>query len=109
VSRPPRIDNVSTYQEGALVYVSVSFSDPDSDADGFGFRGANGAGWAEETHPFSAPSYGRVAPGRFDYPFNHGCGTPDQQSSDVEFWIYDRSGNRSGSTVVRLACSTGVG
>ena len=60
------------------------FSDPSHTATGFGFRGANGAGWAEESHPFSDPSYGRVSPGQVDYPFNLGCGTDREYESDID-------------------------
>jgi hypothetical protein len=99
----PRIVETTTYQEGSLVYVSARFS---GDATGFGFRGANGAGWAEESHSFANPSYGRVQPGRVDYPFNHACGTSQQYESDVEFWVYNGADKRSGSAVVHLACSS---
>jgi hypothetical protein len=103
-SPPPEITGTSTYVEGVLVYLSVSFSDSDDNAEGFGFRGAKGSGWGEESHPFSDPSYGRVYPGGVDYPFNHACGTANQYESDVEFWIYDADGNRSQSVVVHLSC-----
>lgn len=106
---PPVIVATSTYQEGALVFVSVSYTDPNGDAVGFGFRGANGSGWAEESHPFGSPSYGRATAGRIDYPFNHGCGTQRTYESDVEFWIYDQAGNRSASVVIHLQCPSAAG
>jgi len=65
---------------------------------------ANGAGWAEESHPFSSPSYGRVSPGIIEYPFNHGCGTSREYQSDVQAWIYDTAGRRSPPVIVHLAC-----
>src|SRR3954466_10610378 len=100
-----RIVQVETFREGVLVFFRLVFSDPNSDAAGFGFRGANGVGWAEENHLFSSPSYGRVSPGRIEYPFNHGCGTRSEYKSDVEAWIYDRASRRSPSIVVHLECS----
>ncbi len=96
----PRIDSTETYREGALVYVRVRYS---GDADGFGFRGANGAGWAEEAHPFTDPSYGRVTPGQVDYPFNHDCGGDGESESDVEFWVYG-DGGRSEPVIIHLSC-----
>ena len=104
--RPPRITRVETYREGGLVYLRAFFTDPNGDAKGFGFRGANGSGWAEESHPFSNPSYGRVGPGRVDYPFNLGCGTGRDYETDIEFWIYDASGLRSESKIHHLTCGT---
>jgi hypothetical protein len=104
-SPAPAITGTSTYVEGGLVYLRVSYSDSDGNAQGFGFRGALGSGWGEESHPFSDPSYGRVYPGGVDYPFNHGCGTSSTYESDVEFWIYDANGNRSQSVIVHLACN----
>lgn len=101
----PQIVQVSTYQEGVLVYFSVRYSDPGNNAQGFGFVGVNGAGWGEENHPFSSPSYGRVSPGRVDYPFNHGCGTSSQIQSDVQVWIYDTAGTRSQAVTIHLACT----
>jgi len=97
---PPRIDSTETYREGALVYVRVRYS---GDAEGFGFRGANGAGWAEEAHPFTDPSYGRVTPGQVDYPFNHDCGGDGESESDVEFWVYG-DGGRSEPVIIHLSC-----
>jgi hypothetical protein len=79
-SGPPRIEATETYREGELVYARVRYS---GDAAGFGFRGANGSGWAEESHPFSDPSYGRVSPGQVDYPFNLACGTDGEYESDI--------------------------
>ncbi|MFD2091177.1 esterase/lipase family protein [Blastococcus deserti] len=104
VDPAPRIAAVDTYTEGALVYVSLSFTDPDGDAQGFGFRGINGAGWAEENQTFTETSYGRVTPGRIDYPFNHACGTGSPVESDIEAWIYDAAGHRSEPVAVHLGC-----
>ena len=67
-----------------------------------GFRGVNGAGWAEESHSFADPSYGRVTPGQVDYPFNHAWGGA-QLESDIEFWV-DGEGGRSASVTVHLRC-----
>jgi hypothetical protein len=97
------INSVDTYQEGPLIYLSVRFSDPSGLAHGFGFRGANGSGWAEENHPFSDPSYGRVSPGRVDYPFNHDCGGRSIES-DVEFWVINDFGVRGEPAVAHLTC-----
>lgn len=69
-SQPPRIDRFETRREGALVYLRMYFTDPNGDVQGFGFRGANGAGWAEENHSFANPSFGQVGPGWIEYPFN---------------------------------------
>jgi hypothetical protein len=105
---------VETFREGILVFFRVFFTDPNNDAKGFGFRGSR---WAEETHPFSSPSYGRMAARRsgadpkfydsitIEYPFNHGCGTGSEIESDVEVWIYDSAGLISQSVTVPLACS----
>jgi pimeloyl-ACP methyl ester carboxylesterase len=101
------ITSATTYQKGALVYFSISYSDPANNAQGFGFVGINGSGWAEETHPFSSPSYGIVGPNSIDYPFNLGCGTPQQISeSDVAAWIYGTEGIQSKQVVIHLTCQT---
>ncbi|MGH3222221.1 MAG: hypothetical protein ACRDPY_26600 [Streptosporangiaceae bacterium] len=105
-SQGVQITHVETYQKGALVYFRIYYNDPDNDAEGFGFAGVNGSGWAEETHPFFSPSYGIVGAGRIDYPFNLGCGTPQQISrSDVKAWIYDTAGVRSKPVIVHLSCT----
>jgi tetratricopeptide (TPR) repeat protein len=104
-SLAPKIVRVETFREGVYVFFRLFFTDPNSNAAGFGFKGAKGAGWAEANFPFSSPSYGRVAPGRIDYPFNHGCGTGSEYESDVEAWIYNSTGVRSPSITVHLACS----
>lgn len=57
-----------------------------------------GSGWAEEAHPFSNPSYGRVSDGTIAYPFKHPAGF----ESDVEAWIYDKEGLRSDPVTVHL-------
>ena len=100
----PEIVRSETFSEGQLVFFRVFFTDPSNTATGFGFRGANGSPWAEEDHPFSSPSYGRVAPGKIEYPFNLACGTLSQYESDVETWIYDSDGQRSPSITVHLEC-----
>lgn len=104
---PPEITDSRTYREGDLVFFELSYTDPNNDAEGFGFRGAKGAGWAEEEHPFSNPSYGRVSQGKIAYPFNVLCDTGPAYESDVEAWIYDRAGLRSPSVTVHLACNAG--
>jgi hypothetical protein len=104
-SLAPKIMRAETFREGVMVFFRLFFTDPNNDATEFGFRGANGSGWAEETHPFSDPSYGRVFPGRIEYPFNHLCGTGSEYESDVEAWIDDSYGLRSPSVTVHLACS----
>jgi hypothetical protein len=100
----PQITHVSTYQNGLLVYVRVQYSDPGHYAEGFGFVGANGSGWAEENNSFADPSYGIPGPGRIDYPFNLGCGTSSEDTSDVQFWINDTAGDRSNPVIIHLAC-----
>jgi hypothetical protein len=101
-----KVTRVTTYQKGALVYFRLYYEDLDNDPAGFGFVGANGSGWAEESHPFSSPSYGIVGPGRVDYPFNLGCGTAQAQQSDVEAWIYDTAGTHSRPVNIHLACTS---
>jgi len=100
----PQITGVTTYQQGQLVYFKITYDDPGHDAEGFGFVGVNGSGWAEENHPFSAPSYGIVGPGTVSYPFNLACGTAQAYRSQVEAWIYDTAGDRSQPMVIDLAC-----
>lgn len=104
--QPPKIDHMETYLDGPLVYLKIFFTDPSRTAEGFGFRGAKGAGWAEENHPFSSPSYGRVGPGWVEYPFNHGCGTGHEIETDVEVWIYDSTGKQSEPVDAHLTCTT---
>jgi hypothetical protein len=101
----PQITSYTTYQKGQLVYFSVHYSDPGHDAKGFGFVGADGAGWAEENHSFSSPSYGIVGPDSIDYPFDLACGTARQYQSDVQAWIYDTAGTRSQPATIHLACT----
>jgi hypothetical protein len=100
---------VDAFRGGELIYVGWSFTDPDNDAAGFGFRGAKGSGWGEETHPFSDPSYGIVSNNRVDYPFNHRCGTTSEYESDVEAWIYDAQGHKSQPVITHLSCKTARG
>jgi serine/threonine protein kinase len=103
----PEITSVSTYTQGVFVYFDISYSDPGHDAEGFGFVGVNGSGWAEETHPFSSPSYGIVGTDSIAYPFNEGCATGQQYDSYVQAWIYDTAGNQSSPVVIHLVCSGG--
>lgn len=102
----PQISSVSTYQKGVLVYFDIHYTDPGNNAEGFGFVGVNGAGWAEENHPFTSPSYGIVGTDSISYPFNLACGTSQEYDSWVEAWIYDTSGTRSKSAVIHLVCTT---
>ena len=102
----PQISGIDGYQKGSLVYFSLTYADPGHDAKGFGFVGINGAGWKEENHPFSKPSYGIVGKDRIDYPFNLECGTSHQYKSYVEAWIYDSHGQRSNPVEVALTCTT---
>ena len=106
VLQPPQITRIYGYQKGVLDYFSLTYSDPDHDAKGFGFVGINGAGWVEENHPFSSPSYGIVGHDRIDYPFNLLCGTPQEYKSWVEAWIYDSQGIRSKPVEIVLTCTT---
>lgn len=102
----PQVTGVYAYQKGTLVYFSITYADPGNDAEGFGFVGMNGAGWAEENHPFSKPSYGIVGNHRIDYPFNLACGTAQEFKSYVEAWIYDSHGQRSNPVEIDLSCTT---
>jgi hypothetical protein len=102
----PQITGIYGYQKGSLVYFSLTYADPGHDAKGFGFVGIDGAGWAEENHPFSSPSYGIVGHDRIDYPFNLACGTPQQYKSWVEAWVYDSQGIRSNPVEIALSCTT---
>jgi hypothetical protein len=94
-----------TYAENPLLYFRLFFSDPDNAAAGFGFKGVNGSAWGEENHPFTSPSYGRVSPGRVDYPFDLLCGTQSAYESDVEAWIYNNAGQRTAPVTIHLACT----
>ena len=100
----PLIVSTSTYQEGVLVYARTNYTDVNGDAEGFGFRWRPGT----ESHPFSSPSYGRVSPGRVDYPFNLACGQPNQYAVDVQMWIYDKGGLKSRPVTVHVACRRGT-
>jgi hypothetical protein len=102
----PQITGIYGYQKGSLVYFSLHYANPDHDAKGFGFVGIKGAGWAEENHPFSHPSYGIVGNNSIDYPFNLACGTAHEYKSYVEAWIYDSHGQRSNPVEVDLSCAT---
>jgi hypothetical protein len=97
---------VGTYTQGQLVYFDIQYANPGNNAEGFGFVGVNGAGWAEENHPFTSPSYGIVGTDSIAYPFNEECGTAQQYTSYVEAWIYDTAGDRSTPVVIHLVCAT---
>jgi serine/threonine protein kinase len=101
----PEITRVETHTQGVLVYFDIQYSDPGNDAEGFGFVGVNGAGWAEENHPFTSPSYGIVGTDSISYPFNEDCGTAQQYDSYVQAWIYDTAGGRSTPVVIHLVCN----
>jgi hypothetical protein len=102
----PVIGSTSTYQEGVLIYVRINYADQDNDAEGLGFNWiVAGRDLGTSRHPFADPDYGRVSPGRVDYPFNHACGTSTQYESDVRAFIYDRTGRQSTPVTVHLTCS----
>jgi hypothetical protein len=88
-----RIANIETSVEGVHVYFRLYYTDLHNEVNGFGFVGADGSGWREENHPFSSPSFGRVSPGRVDYPFNHLCGQPGEYESVVEAWLNHCTGS----------------
>jgi hypothetical protein len=101
----PQITSVGAYQNGVLDYFRLTYSDSRHNAKGFGFVGINGSGWAEENHPFTAPSYGIVGTDTIDYPFNLLCGTARQYKSYVEAWIYNSQGIRSYPVQIALTCT----
>jgi len=105
VPRRPVITGISGYQSGSLVYFTIFFTNPGKDAKGFGFAGINGAGWAEENHPFSKPSYGVVGHDEISYPFNLACGTAEQYKSYVAAWIYNKADVRSQDVEITLTCT----
>jgi serine/threonine protein kinase len=105
----PEITSVGTHTQGVLVYFDIQYSNPGNNAVGFGFQGVNGSGWAEETHPFTSPSYGIVGTDSISYPFNEACGTAQQYSSYVEAWIYDSAGASSTPVVIHLVCAGSAG
>jgi hypothetical protein len=105
----PYITQVTTYTQGVFVYFKITYADPGHNAEGFGFVGVNGSGWAEESHPFSSPSYGIVGTNSIAYPFNQECGTAQQYDSYVEAWIYNTAGVQSQPVTIHLVCaSTGT-
>jgi hypothetical protein len=101
----PYITQVTTYTQGVFVYFKITYADPGNNAEGFGFVGINGSGWAQETHPFSSPSYGIVGPNSIAYPFNSGCGTAQQYDSYVQAWIYNTVGEQSPPVIIHLVCA----
>ena len=105
-SQLPDITRVDTYQQGAMVSFTISYTDTGNNAEGFGFVGVNGTSQPEEDYPFSSPSDGVVEPGSITYSFNQECGTTRQHASYVKAWIYDSAGARSKSVVIHLVCGT---
>lgn len=101
----PQVTAINGYQKGALVYFTIFYTNPDNDAKGFGFAGINGAGWAQENHPFSHPSYGIVGHSSISYPFNLACGAPQHYNSWVAAWIYDKANIRSQAVRIALNCT----
>jgi hypothetical protein len=86
------------------VFFSLLYS---NELAGFGFRGANGAGWAEESHMFGDSPYARVSPGRIEYPFNHLCETGPAYESDVEAWLQNSAGHQITPTLLSAnVCDT---
>jgi hypothetical protein len=102
----PYITQVTTYTQGVFVYFKITYADPGNNAEGFGFVGVNGSGWAEETHPFSSPSYGIVGTDSIAYPFNQECGTTQQYDSYVQAWIYNTAGEQSQPATIHLVCAS---
>jgi hypothetical protein len=102
----PYITQVTTYTQGVFVYFKITYADPGNNAGGFGFVGVNGSGWAEETHPFSSPSYGIVGTDSIAYPFNEECGTAQAYDSYVQAWIYNTAGEQSQPVTIHLVCTS---
>ncbi len=98
------ITSTGTYREGELVYARVNYVDPNEIARGFAFDGIDNNGWGPESHPFTDPSYGRVSPGRVDYPFNLSCGNPDQYESDIRMLIWGDDDIATAPVTIHLAC-----
>ena len=102
----PQILTATTYTNGGLVYVSLTYSDPGHNAAGFGLARLDGASRAPESHPFASPSAGVVSVGSISYAFDLECGTTRQRRGAVEAWIYDTAGRRSPAVTVPLACAS---
>jgi eukaryotic-like serine/threonine-protein kinase len=100
----PRIKSAGTYRKGLWVYFDVHYANPGHDAVGFGFMGANGSRWVEDSYPFASPGRGIVGPGRVAYPLNLECGTAKQHKAEIEAWIYDTAGASSRPVVISLSC-----
>lgn len=96
--------SAGTYRKGLWVYFDVQYANPGRDAVGFGFMGANGSRWVEETYPFSSPGRGIVGLDRVAYPLNLECGTAKQHKAEIEAWIYDSAGASSKPVVISLSC-----
>jgi len=102
----PEITSAGTYTQGVYVYFDIHYSNTNNNAEGFGFVGVNGSGWAEESHPFSSPSYGIVGQDSIAYPFNQECGTTQKYESYVQAWIYDTNGDKSTPVTIHLVCAS---
>jgi serine/threonine protein kinase len=100
----PSIKSVGTYRKGVWVYFDVQYANPGHDAVGFGFMGANGSRWVQETYPFSSPGRGIAGPDRVAYPLNLECGTAKPHKAEIETWIYDSAGASSKPVVISLTC-----
>jgi serine/threonine protein kinase len=100
----PHIKSVGTYRKGLWVYFDVHYANPGRDALGFGFMGANGSRWVEESYPFSSPGRGIVGPDSVAFPLNLECGAAKQHKAEIEAWIYDTAGASSRPVVISLSC-----
>jgi serine/threonine protein kinase len=100
----PRIKSAGTYRKGLWVYFDVHYANPGHDAVGFGFMGANGSRWVEDSYLFASPGRGIVGPGSVAYPLDLECGTAKQHRAEIEAWIYDTAGASSRPVVISLSC-----
>ena len=105
----PQIMSVGTYQQGTWVYLEIQYADPGHDAQGFGFAGADGSRWIEDSYPFPGPGIGIIGPDSIAYPLDLACGTPRQHDADIEAWIYGTAGARSQPGEIHLACTSPAG
>jgi hypothetical protein len=105
-SGPLQVTKVFTYQQGVTVFVDIFYTDRGDNAEGFGFTGVDGSHIAAASYQFSSPGDGIVETGSITYPFDEGCGTAQQHSDSVEFWVTDAVGRRSPPyPPVHLACA----
>jgi serine/threonine protein kinase len=105
-SGPLQVTKVYTYQQGVTVFVDIYYTDRGDNAEGFGFTGVDGSHVAAASYQFSSPGDGIVETGSITYPFDEGCGTAQQHSDSVEFWVTDAVGRRSPPyPPVHLACA----